>query len=304
MGDVVPGAAWLRSASHGYCGETNDFERGDCEIGDQGNLGLWKVGPSAANWKTAGWPAAASACLALCSRCTRCRFVSLSLQFQDCSWYNKCPRLKHKVNGFRSALARPNSSTARTPRVPGRLARAGPKDRTLRRRLRQVPTTGSLKWPWFAPHEHARLRVAVLLFGKIGTLVDPSSWVAPDRGDERVVRLARASFETHVLHANPTAQIQVFAHSWNPALKPTIERVWRPIWSRSEPEVRNIDKVKSFSLSLHSVLAAKRAHERSSGFSFHLVLAMRHDILFYRSLDFSALPEAQASRRARSVHRQ
>ena len=296
MAVVVPASAWLRSASRGYCGETNDFEAGDCEIGDQGNLRLWKVGPDAAKWKVAGWPAAANACLALCSKCARCKYVSLSLQFQDCSWYNKCPRLKHQVNSFRSALARPNSSIPRATRAPGRLKRAGPRDRTLRRRLRQAPPSGSLKWPWLAPREHAGLRVAVLLFGKIGTLIDPSSWTAPDRGDDRVVRLARASFETHVVQANPAAEIQVFAHSWNPALQRTIERLWRPVWSRSEPEVRNIDKVKSFSRSLHTVLAAKRERERSSGFAFHLVLAMRHDILFYRSLEFSALPEAQASR--------
>ena len=47
------------------------------------------------------------------------------------------------------------------------------------------------------------VRVALCFFGKIGTLVDPSSYTAADGGDEATVRLAHASIKRNVLDANP-----------------------------------------------------------------------------------------------------
>ena len=165
---TIKPAAWLASASKGYCGETDDRERGDCEIGDQGNLGL----PNSA---TLTWAAASRECLRRCADCSRCNFVSLSISFKDCSWYRQCTSLKHKVNGFRSGLAK-NLSLALSKRRQKPVQRGEQTKRaSLRMRTEGTPT----QWPWFAPH--SAVHVALLLCGKIGTLADPSSWVPPDK---------------------------------------------------------------------------------------------------------------------------
>ena len=57
----------------GYCGQT-DFG-GDCS---RGSLGAWEGVPSL------------KACTARCHLCERCRFVSFSRTFGDCSWYSAC----------------------------------------------------------------------------------------------------------------------------------------------------------------------------------------------------------------------
>ena len=51
-----------------------------------------------------GWATAAAWCLDRCSHCRRCRFVSISLVFNDCSWYASCntSRLHLVPSGFRS----------------------------------------------------------------------------------------------------------------------------------------------------------------------------------------------------------
>ena len=252
MAIIISATDWLGSASQGFCGETDDHERGDCEIGDLGNLGLWRG--AAGRWASATWSVAAAECLALCSACARCTHISLSLQYRDCSWYHKCPKLHQHVQGFRSASARPSSWSGGKIDWKGRAQRrfrGGPTNRTSRKALRmRAPDGTGLAWPWLSPaqllNQRRTLRLAVVLFGKVGTLVTPSSWVGADRGDRRVVRLARASFLSHVARANPTTSIDVFAHSWNPALEPTIRTVWSPAWLRCEPEVRPLSVVQSF----------------------------------------------------------
>ena len=74
---------WLSSARDGYCAATDG--PGDCDFGTQGSwplpglqVGLWE-------WRTASeW------CLAKCTSCRRCKFVTLSLRDLDCSWYHAC----------------------------------------------------------------------------------------------------------------------------------------------------------------------------------------------------------------------
>ena len=102
-------------------------------------------------------------------------------------------------------------------------------------------------------------RFALLLHGMLGTEVASASGAlkpsvsphstARDGGRAGRRMLLRHCAATHLRYivdaqAARGVHVDIFAHSWNPALKPTIERVWRPIWSRSEPEGRNIDKPK------------------------------------------------------------
>ena len=80
---VAAGAAFLDRSVHGHCGITGSSE-GDCEIGLNGAFGL-----KAADVQ-GGWKGAAAACVARCQGCARCRFVTVSLQYKDCSWYHAC----------------------------------------------------------------------------------------------------------------------------------------------------------------------------------------------------------------------
>ena len=90
---------WLAASSPGYCEKTDN--RGDCTSGDKGAFGL------AAEHKT--WPSAVRACLDICAGCPRCRHISVSPQFSDCSWFSTCKTLSTAdvpPSSFRSAPAR------------------------------------------------------------------------------------------------------------------------------------------------------------------------------------------------------
>ena len=75
--------AWLRSSRDGYCAATEG--EGDCARGDKGSFGL-PVVPNA-HWS---WRPAIAFCLARCSACARCSYVTVSLADHDCSWYHTC----------------------------------------------------------------------------------------------------------------------------------------------------------------------------------------------------------------------
>lgn len=68
------------SSRPGYCGQT-DFG-GNCS---HGSLGAW---PDVSSLR---------ACTTLCRSCDRCRFVSFSLKFGDCSWYTTCGQVLLEV---------------------------------------------------------------------------------------------------------------------------------------------------------------------------------------------------------------
>ena len=48
------------------------------------------------------WAAATAACLELCRTCARCRYLTVSPRFRDCSWYQSCPARFREIDGFRS----------------------------------------------------------------------------------------------------------------------------------------------------------------------------------------------------------
>ena len=102
-------AEWLRSASTGHCGATTSV--GDCFHGAQGTLGLSRLESQA------GWSTAVAACLHRCTKCRNCRFISVSLQHQDCSWYAKCDRIQRDVFCFQSGIASRPSRDASTAEI-------------------------------------------------------------------------------------------------------------------------------------------------------------------------------------------
>ena len=85
-------SAWLASTSTdtvstGTCGWVHTA--GDCEADNQGSVRL----PADS---FASWEMAAAACIAVCTACSRCRYISLSLKHRDCSWFTTC--IEHIYN--------------------------------------------------------------------------------------------------------------------------------------------------------------------------------------------------------------
>lgn len=90
--------AWLSKAEDGYC-DTTDEGESDCVGGDKGS---WPLSPADAS----SWRHAAAACTAKCASCSRCRHVSVSPQWKDCSWfYEQRCEPQHSVQGFKTAPA-------------------------------------------------------------------------------------------------------------------------------------------------------------------------------------------------------
>lgn len=105
--------AWRAAAAQGYCSPTADG-RYDCEHGSKGSFG-GVAGRSLAE--------AARLCVERCAACKRCKFISVSARWADCSWYAHCDlgRLARDLSGFFSARAAASPSwmapTTRTSEV-------------------------------------------------------------------------------------------------------------------------------------------------------------------------------------------
>ena len=87
------------SAFRGHCGTTEPGE-GDCT---QGYRGSWAIPLSAG----ATLETAEALCRHRCARCGRCRFLSVSLSFRDCSWFSSCElgSLHQSPSGFQTFAA-------------------------------------------------------------------------------------------------------------------------------------------------------------------------------------------------------
>lgn len=126
-------------------------------------------------------------------------------------------------------------------------------------RLPAEQTSSAL--PWVTPH--ARMRVALVLYGAIGNFKMPSfmAKVADMEGLDGgrvMLESARHSFERHVLAANPGVAFDAFAHSWSPSVGELIDSLWSPRWSLHEPRrrfARGVSMSAAFSMS--QALAAK-----------------------------------------------
>ena len=275
---------WLSNASAGHCGATVDL--GDCDIGDQGTFGE----PQAIAGATDRWRAATRWCLVQCASCSRCQYISLSLKYQDCSWYATCDlqRLHMPPSGRKRDFFSGAMPARLTRRKPAQLPRA--ESHAAREALR-LAATSPRPWDWFKPR--AGMRVALVMFGKVGTLESPSSWIGADSGSASVVRVASLSMKRRLLAANPSAAFDVFAHSWNPGLGSTIDTLYRPVWSQHQVEVRGLRPAHSGLRSIRRALQAKQAHEQRTRTLYDLVCVMRHDIVFLRPVRLDALPAGQ-----------
>ena len=244
-----------------------------------------------------------------CSLCPRCRYISVSLQLRDCSWYAApCDRPQLTPSGFLSGrplnvpkhAAALQSISARWQMNASRAAR----DRLL---LSATADAARVAEPpeWVQPH--AEMSVGVVFFGKVGgrwrsasdlTFASARASADPEGGRE-LLELAHASFERHVAAPNPRVRLDVFAHSWNPPLGAALDALHagRLVWSAHEhahaaaPPLAS--SVHSALESLRRGLAAKRRHERATGRRYDLALLLRHDVVFRAPLLWAALPRAQ-----------
>lgn len=117
----------------GHCGPTVDGERGDCDFGTQGWVGL-RQGPA-----TSSWEGAIEECRAACLQCDRCRFISFSLKFKDCSWYRRCPKVHGAPAGFKSLRVRNHTEVRQ-------------RNRRRRNHVRGEPATAARQaLQWFGP---------------------------------------------------------------------------------------------------------------------------------------------------------
>ena len=121
-------SAWANASQEGFCDVTCESESQSsfalCKHADKGSFSLKE---------SSSWEAAARECLEHCRKCTHCRYISISLKFRDCSWFEACPTPLHAdVPSFRSGLALTSEAAAASAvRAPisaaiGSLPEAGP----------------------------------------------------------------------------------------------------------------------------------------------------------------------------------
>ena len=101
---------WLKRASSGSCPATPMGVKGDCSAGMSGSLPL-PLAPALGRGfiptrekETTVRLEDVRRCLDECERCERCRYISVSSRWRDCSWYWHCDLsvLTTKVGGFHS----------------------------------------------------------------------------------------------------------------------------------------------------------------------------------------------------------
>lgn len=81
-------ATWLSEALPGFCGPTK-AGRSDCLRGDKGSWPLASLVPGKLRGPDYAY-AATRACIRRCLRCARCRAISVSMHWDDCSWFSYC----------------------------------------------------------------------------------------------------------------------------------------------------------------------------------------------------------------------
>ena len=124
----------------GYCGVTKIEPTMNCQVDDKGAFPL-----SAGLRATEGgmtWETAQASCRRMCVACARCNYISVSLQFRDCSWFHACDilQLRNDIEGFYKTEAVRNSTTRHQELRPGIHAK-----RTGRRRRRKNVTLRTRK---------------------------------------------------------------------------------------------------------------------------------------------------------------
>lgn len=85
----------------GYCETAEVADAEQCRVSTKGSFSLRAD-------ELTSWKVAKAACVKKCHGCANCRFVSVSKEFRDCSWFAYCDldRLKTAVSGFYSTAVR------------------------------------------------------------------------------------------------------------------------------------------------------------------------------------------------------
>ena len=272
---------FLARARPGHCGTT--AENADCIIGESGSFTevpqRWpekKTVPTTQLMRQI-----VRSCLYACDACAQCNYISVSWHFRDCSWYTACDTgaLQRPPDGnwshFQSARA--FSSLPRTVATSKFVwRRSASREKRLALRLPQAETD-ALEWV----QPHGAMRVALVLYGKLGTWTLPSSstnLVGVADGQEGALSLltqARRTFEARVVRTNPLARFDAFAHSWSPPVGEMLDAAWRPLWSRHEAPRRFVSPAQSAACSMTYALAAKREAEVKANATYDLVWVMR-----------------------------
>ncbi len=104
--------SWLATAQPGFCGATADNDPGDCS---QDAGGSWALGKQ----HSVSWPKAAEVCITMCLGCRRCRFVTVSRRYAECSWFATCAldRLQSIGADHRSGRVHRSDDDAELPGV-------------------------------------------------------------------------------------------------------------------------------------------------------------------------------------------
>ena len=280
-------AAWRDGWHKGHCGDTVQMRdpENQCMFDTQGALTL----PA---WAAKSWHSGVDWCTNQCTKCDHCRFVSVSLFFGDCSWYAHCD-LTHLLRpptdvwaDFVSLVA-PINGTIRRPRTAARYPHA--LSRRARRKLALLVAPES-ETAWLQPTAHSEL--ALVLYGKIGTLRVSSTYTPVDGGEAGVVRQMHAAYVRNLREPNPRVNVDVFAHSWTPSLGALVDSLFAPAWSVHEREHLR-PNARSAAASFAAALRAKAQHERQRGRRFDLVVSMRYDAILLTPLLIASLPRAQ-----------
>lgn len=161
------------------------------------------------------------------------------------------------------------------------------------RAARDQLATPAFDAAWFQPH--ATMALDVVLFGKVGSLLQAASSMYDEAGygSEQLLAGARQSFKYHVLEPNPNVRVRFFAHSWSPALASIINRLWEPVASAHEAAVES-NPAKSALLSIRRGLELTHQYGRARGLAnAELTLLMRYDVAFRAPLRWHEVPKGQ-----------
>ena len=88
----------------GYCDTTGFGNAGACENDDKGSFSDVRFHP-----KRTTWDSAVKECASRCMQCRRCNYISVSIKWNDCSWFNECDNMRslhREVVGHRTVRIR------------------------------------------------------------------------------------------------------------------------------------------------------------------------------------------------------
>lgn len=271
--------AWLNASRPGYCEATGmGLDAGGagaiCDKHDKGSL-------TVSSRAYTSWPRAVRACLRLCRACERCRYVSVSLQWKDCSWYQSCPldALQREVKGFRSGavpaapLSRRRSAAARRGALGVRGGDAPASEVEMRYGQLLEYSQGRnfsgverlVRHPRIAPHLHKGVHAAT----------DGTRW-----SRDELAAYAERVYEKHKLQSD--ADRHALTHRWR---MPLVGRV--AVWDLLQLLHFTIDHSDTFLMYTSQLTHCMQVFAAVSSFPFHL--QGYHDPGYKRDMQVAAL---------------